>query len=165
MCKTSFSQHYDDIWSTQISKPKWSRKNLKKILVVYYIIIIIIIHYCTKYNYVDPHQKIMFSIIIVECFKFFLSVVFFLLKKMYVSLRTKWLLPLFNANEAYNKNKSQNNESCYDLKSTFKKNSLIFFLLWNEVVCRIKRFVRLCGISWKSSDSSPQYSTTCRQTI
>ena len=53
-------------------------KILKKILVVYYIIIIIIIiHYCTKYNYVDPHQKIMFSIIIVECFKFFLSVVFF----------------------------------------------------------------------------------------
>ena len=60
------------------------------------------------------------------------------------------------------KNKSQNNESCYDLKSTFLKN--LYFLLWNEV-CRVKRFVRLCGITWKSSDSSPQYSTTCKQTI
>ena len=40
------------------------------------------IHYCTKYNYVDPHQKIMFSIIIVECFKFFpLCRLFFILKK------------------------------------------------------------------------------------
>ena len=89
------------------------KKNPSGILYYYYNSLLHKVQLCR-----DPHQKILFSIIIiVECFKNFSSLSrSFFYKKMYVSFRTKWLLPLFNANEVYNKNKSQNNnESCFDL--------------------------------------------------